>query len=235
MSRRSSIGWFKMNGDGAIMVLLLFLFAMNFVLIKSFGRIQATYLKRRDEALEVLRRTGGPGKRTMSWANQSGLPLVIGSMLLFDMFFLIFTLTMSGSDISGSMVQYFLASLVLGYFIPIFLGISYARINTRHLYVYDELGIQSYSTGRNGLRKGDHLDWGGISRLKFMRTYRVPTAIGIRLKGGNGEMVLPVYLENYRMILSHLIRFASGGIGQDIQSEYGDHIDSDGNVSSSDE
>ena len=83
--------------------------------------------------------------------------------------------------------------------------------------------------------KGNYLGWRGILRLKFMRTYRVPSPMGIRLNGGNGGIVLPNYLENYPMILSHLMRFASDEIRSAILSECGDIIDDDGKISLSDD
>jgi len=224
-----------MNADGALFLLMIFLFVMNFVLIVSFRRIQTSFLKRRNEALEALGRMAGPHEQTLSWANVSGLPLVVGSMLMFDLFFLIFALTLVDSDIPDNMFGSLSASIIFGFFIPISLGTWYTRVNLRHLYVYDRNGIQGFIVRRNGPMKGIYLEWRGISRLKFIRTYRVPSPIGIRLNGDNGGIVLPNYLENYPMVLSHLMRFASDEIRSAILSEFGDIIDNDGNISFSDE
>jgi len=205
---------------------ILLLIIMNLFLIITFRRIQSSFFKRRDDALGSLRRTNDQDQRSFSWANESGLPLVVGSMIMFDVFFLIFSLSLEG-DMSGPIGWSLLAAAALGFFSIVFLGTLYSRINLKHIYVYDQNGIQSFFAGRNGPEMGVHLEWQGISSLKFIRTVRVPFAIGIKLIGNHGEIVLPNYLKGHHMIRSHLIRFASDEVRSAISAEYGELIEDD--------
>ncbi|NLX48165.1 MAG: hypothetical protein GXY70_08385 [Euryarchaeota archaeon] len=205
---------------------IVLLIIMNIFLIITFRRIQSSLFRRRDGALDSLRRVGNYNERSFSWANESGLPLVVGSMLMFDTFFLIFSLSLDGNR-SGTVNWSLLAALTLGFFSIISLGSSYSRINLKHIYVYDRNGIQSYFAGRNGPEVGVFLEWQGISSLKFIRTYRVPSAIGIELIGGNGKIVLPNYLKGHHVIRSHLIRFSHDEVRSAISAEYGEFIEND--------
>jgi len=56
------------------------------------------------------------------------------------------------------MFESLLASFIFGFFIPISLGILYARINLRHLYIYDRNGIQGFIVRRNGPMKCNYLE-----------------------------------------------------------------------------
>lgn len=147
-------------------------------------------------------------------------------MLMFDTFFLIFSLSLEG-DRSGTIGGSLLAAVTLGFFSIISLGFLYSRINLKHIYVYDHNGIQSYIAGRNGPEVGVFLEWQGISSLKFIRTYRVPSAIGIKLIGGNGKIVLPNYLKGHQIIRSHLNKFSHDKVRSAISAEYGDLIGND--------
>lgn len=200
---------------------IVLLIIMNLFLIITFRRIQSSLYGRRDEALDSLRRMGDHNDRSISWANESALPLVVGSMLMFDTFFLIFFLSLEG-DGSGTIGGSFLAALTLGFLSIISLGSLYSTINLKHIYVYDRNGIQNYIAGRKGPKVGVHLEWQRISSLKFIRTYRIPSAIGIKLIGDNGKIVLPNYLKGHRMILSHLIRFSCDEMRSAISAEYGE-------------